>query len=73
MAKTKAKPKTQPKASPPAPKGAPIAVTVRGSEEWKGWVERGTEHCRLDTAKVIDAALIEFFRSRGFTEEAPKR
>ena len=67
MAKKAAPKKTE------AAKPTPIAITIRGSQEWRAWVERGTEHCRLDVAKAVDAALIEFFKARGFTEAPPKR
>jgi hypothetical protein len=66
-----------------APKGKPmvktmverpaIAVTLRGSEAWKAWVEGLANHCRLDVAKVIDRALIDYARKEGFNKEAPRR
>jgi hypothetical protein len=56
------------------PSGAkPTALTIRGSLDWREWVERGAEHCRTDTAKLVDAALIDYLRSRGFAEDPPKR
>jgi hypothetical protein len=51
----------------------PTALTVKGNIEWRAWVDRGAEHCRTDTAKLVDAALIEYLRTRGFTEPPPKR
>jgi hypothetical protein len=50
-----------------------IAVTLRGSEPWKAWVEGLANHCRLDVAKVIDRALIDYARKEGFNKEAPRR
>lgn len=50
-----------------------IAVTLRGSPEWKSWVEDLADHCRLDVAKVIDRALIDYARKEGFKAEAPQR
>ncbi len=57
------------KPSRPAPSG----ITIRGSAEWRAWVDRGAEFCRTDTSKLIDAALIEYLKARGFTEPPPKR
>jgi hypothetical protein len=49
------------------------AVRLACSPEWKDWVERLADHCRLDVAKVIDRALIDYARKEGFDEEAPSR
>jgi hypothetical protein len=54
-------------------KASTIAVTLRGSEEWKEWVERLADHCRSDVAKTIDRALVLLAKSEGFTEEPPAR
>jgi hypothetical protein len=58
---------------PISPKGSAIAVTLRGSPEWKEWVEALARHARLDVAKVIDRALVDFARKEGFDQEAPER
>jgi hypothetical protein len=50
-----------------------IAVVVRGSPEWKAWVLALAKHARLDVAKVIDRALIDFAAKEGFEVEAPER
>ncbi len=50
-----------------------IAVTLRGSGEWKSWLEAGARFCRTDVAKLIDAALVDYLRARGFKKEAPDR
>lgn len=63
-----------PVAQPTPPASArPTALTIKGNREWREWVDRGAEHCRTDVAKAVDAALIEFFKGKGFTEPAPKR
>lgn len=62
------------KKSKPLRKGPPeIAVTIRGSEEWKTWIEELAEFCRTDVAKLFDAAVIEYAKDRGFSKDAPKR
>jgi acyl-CoA synthetase (NDP forming) len=64
--------KTAPKAGSKA--GAkPTALTIRGSREWREWVERGADFARTDVAKLVDAALVEYLKARGFTEAPPAR
>jgi hypothetical protein len=71
----------RPKKATPAPKAQPeptagprpTALTIKGNREWRAWVDRGAEHCRTDVAKVVDAALIEYFKSKGFGDPPPKR
>lgn len=65
MAKAKSKP------TPEKPR--PTALTIKGRPEWRDWVDRGAEFCRTDVAKLVDAALIEYLKQRGFAENAPKR
>jgi hypothetical protein len=36
-------------------------------------VERGADFCRTDVAKLVDAALVEYLKQRGFDEPAPRR
>lgn len=62
------RPKKQAK---PEPKAKTIGV--RASVEYAEWVERAAKHCRTDVAKLIDAALAEYVRNRGFEESPPDR
>lgn len=50
-----------------------VAVTLKGSEEWKNWLERAAKHCRLTVSAFIDTAAMELAKSRGFKEEPPER
>lgn len=50
-----------------------IVVTLKGSQEWKAWVDDLANHCRTDVSKLIDSALVDYAKARGFTTEAPKR
>ena len=50
-----------------------VAVTLKGSAEWKEWLVELAGHCRLDVAKVIDKALIDYAKSEGFDRDAPRR
>ena len=51
----------------------PTAMTIKGRPEWREWVERGSEFCRTDVAKLVDAALVEYLKQRGFDEPPPRR
>jgi len=48
-------------------------VVVPASEEWKAWIESLARYSRLDVAKLIDRAVIEFAKREGFEPEAPER
>lgn len=63
-------------ARPKAAKKAELKATVislKGSGEWREWLQELSSHCRTDAAKVIDAALIDYARTKGFTKKAPPR
>jgi len=61
------------KASSSVPDRPVIAVTIRGSAEWKAWVEAGADFCRTDVTKMFDAAIVDYLKARGFPQEAPRR
>ena len=69
MAKSKA-PKEQPA---PVPGPRPTALTIKGTLEWRAWADELAEHCRTDVAKVVDAAMIEYAKAKGFLKPPPKR
>jgi hypothetical protein len=49
------------------------AFAIKGSMPWRAWVEKGARHCRTDVSKLIDAALIDYLKAKGFEEPAPER
>jgi hypothetical protein len=51
----------------------PRTVGVRASGEWAAWIERAAKHCRTDVAKLIDNAVVEYAKARGFEEIPPER
>jgi hypothetical protein len=63
--------RAKPKAGRENPR--PTALTIKGRPEWRDWVDRGAEYCRTDVAKLVDAALVDYLKQRGFDEPAPKR
>jgi len=60
-----------PKKPSKAPQG--VAVAIKGSPEWKEWVERLADHCRCDVSALVDQALTEHARRNGFAEVPPRR
>jgi hypothetical protein len=66
-------PKPEPRRGGRRASEKPTALTIKGTLEWRDWVDRGARHCRTDVAKLVDAALLEYLKARGFTEEAPER
>jgi hypothetical protein len=64
-----------------AKKSAPTAVkvirktvvTIKGTEAWRVWLEGFSKHMRTPTSTIVDHALIEYAKAKGYTEEAPER
>jgi hypothetical protein len=61
---------------PGRPKRAgPARVTVvalKGSREWKAWLDRFAGHCRLGLANTIEQSLVHYAQERGY-RRPPKR
>ena len=51
----------------------PLVLQMRGSAEWKAWVERLAKFDRGSVADVTDRALAAYARLVGFTEKPPER
>jgi hypothetical protein len=47
-------------------------VAVKGSQEWKRWLDEFAAYCRLGVADSIEQSLIPFAGHQGF-EKPPKR
>jgi len=60
------------KSKEPAKVPRDMVVGMRGSPEWKGWLDRLADHCRLNKVDVIDLALVDYAQKMGF-EAPPKR
>jgi hypothetical protein len=68
MAKKKApRPKSQPWGE-----SKPLAAQLRGSEEWKKWLEDFARSNRMSVAGIIDTALTRLAKDLGF-REPPER
>lgn len=48
-------------------------LQMKGTEAWKGWLDRLAKYLRMPTSSVVDNALVEYAKSKGFPEEAPER
>jgi hypothetical protein len=67
-----AKIKTTPTPTPtPGPRKT--VLTIKGTDEWRAWLERLGGHLRMPASTLVDIALVEFAKSKGFEEVAPKR
>lgn len=73
MEATMARPKAKPKGTEVPSTRQPTAITVRGSKEWRAWVEQGAKFCLTDTSKLIDIAVARYLKDQGFTKERPDR
>jgi len=72
MAKSAVMAKKRPAGEPAKqPKG--VLPAVRGSDEWRAWVERLAEFDRVSFPILIDRALAEYAKGIGFAEPPPKR
>jgi len=54
------------------PPGSAV-MNIRGSLEWRQWLERGAEHCLTDVSKLVDVAVSQYLKAQGFEEPRPKR
>jgi hypothetical protein len=54
------------------PKGFAMPA-IRGSEEWRVWVERLLDHDRSSWPDLVDRALAVYAKSMGFKDPPPKR
>ncbi len=69
-----ARKKTERRASrdPDTWKIKPIAATIRGSAEWKGWLEGLAKAHRQSVAGLIDTALARLAKEIGY-KDPPER
>jgi hypothetical protein len=68
MARPKKRPK---KAADPGPRRT--VLTIKGTDEWREWLEGLGDFLRTPTSTVVDHALVKYAREVGYAREAPKR
>lgn len=61
----------KPKKKPPAEK-RPTVLSVKGTEEWREWVQEVAAHARTDTAKLLDHLLTEYAKKNGIKPPPPR-
>lgn len=61
------------KQNTPEPGPRRAVLQMKGTDEWKGWLERLARYLRMPTSAVVDNALVDYAKAKGFTEEAPER
>jgi hypothetical protein len=59
--------------SKPVAKPEQKTIAFRTSAEYAAWVDRLAGHNRTTIAGLLDQALVEFARIKGFDEKAPER
>jgi hypothetical protein len=47
-------------------------VAIKGSTEWKSWLDEFSLHCRLGLSDTIEQSLVYYAQARGYSEP-PKR
>jgi predicted NBD/HSP70 family sugar kinase len=50
-----------------------IAVTIKGDEKWKAWLEEAAVHCRLSVSALVDIAVTHYAKAEGFEKKPPER
>lgn len=61
------------KTKPVDPNRRPVAVTIKGNEEWKAWLEEAAVHCRLSVSSLVDLAVARYAKAEGFDKQPPER
>jgi hypothetical protein len=48
-------------------------ITIKGTEDWKAWLERLSKYLRTPTSTIVDHALVKYAKDQGFGEPPPER
>lgn len=72
MAKKPAAKETTAAKRTPSGSTQPNAITIRGSAEWKGWLEQFAMKLRTRPTAVIDLALAKLAEQERFNEPPPR-
>jgi hypothetical protein len=51
----------------------PLILNLRGSEEFKAWVQELASFDRQSMSSLVERALVHYGRAAGFKKEAPER
>jgi hypothetical protein len=78
MARTKSGKAKAPDPSPPEPMPAPTKgaknniLSIRGTPEWRGWLERFASKSRVTPTALLDLAVAEKAQRDGFEPPPPR-
>lgn len=53
--------------------GKPLALQVRGTPEWKAWIDELARFDRSTVADVVDRSLAAYARAINFPQQPPPR
>lgn len=67
-----AKKRAEPARAKPVSQNTPNAITIRGTEEWKGWLDRFAAKMRSKPTAIIDLALARLAEHEKFEEPPPR-
>ncbi len=67
----KKKPTTKPREASAVPRQT--VLTIKGTPEWKAWLDELGDHVRMPASTIVDQALVKYARDMGFAKDAPKR
>lgn len=73
MAKRKRSQRTAAEGPGPEPSRRATVLTIRGTPEWREWLDRASRHCRMSASTLVDLAVAKFVREQGFSEPPPDR
>lgn len=61
------------KSDPPGMEPRIPVATIKGTPEWKAWLEAVAGHCRETTASLFDHAVEEYAKKHGYDVPPPRR
>jgi hypothetical protein len=53
--------------------GRRTVLTIKGTDEWKAWLDALADHLRTPASTIVDHSLVRYAKEVGFTKPPPKR
>lgn len=57
----------------PEPGVRKVVFQMKGSEEWKDWLDGLAKQLRMPSSAVVDNALVMYAKAQGYDRKAPER
>lgn len=51
----------------------PVVLTMKGTPDYKAWLQRAADHCGLSVTSMVTMAVRRYVKGQGFEEPPPKR